>query len=70
MRALRTGYNFVEPAKLRRWSTGPRIVKYTRRGFGTIFFEVCKHEPRCDVELDEEMAMKIAAVCAKVRVCG
>ncbi len=27
LRALATGYNFVEPAKLRRWSTGPRILK-------------------------------------------
>ena len=60
----RTGYNFVEPAKLRRWSTGPRIVKYKSRGFGTVFFEICKHHPRCDLPstLDEETARRIAAL--------
>ena len=64
LRALQTGYNFVEPAKLRRWSTGPRILKYRRRGFGTVFFEVCRHSPRCDLPetLDEETARRIAAL--------
>eukprot|EP00300_Choanocystis_sp_HF-7_P040144 c656_g1_i1.p1 GENE.c656_g1_i1~~c656_g1_i1.p1 ORF type:complete len:687 (-),score=157.40 c656_g1_i1:69-2129(-) len=62
LRAVNTGYNFVEPAKLRRWSTGPRICKYTKRGFGTLFFEVCKHNPRCDVQLDDLTAQRIAAV--------
>ena len=66
LRALSTGYNFVEPAKLRRWSTGPRILKYRSRGFGTVFSEVCRHEPRCDHagELSEEMVIKIAALQA------
>ena len=61
---LRTGYNFVEPAKLRRWSTGPRILKYKTRGFGTVFFEICKHNPRCDLPhtLDEETARRIASL--------
>lgn len=49
LRALQTGYNFVEPvpgsqrvmldgceAKLRRWSTGPRVMKYKRRSVGTL----------------------------------
>eukprot|EP00439_Symbiodinium_sp_Y106_P072586 s85_g13.t1 len=64
IRSLQTGYNFVEPAKLRRWSTGPRIVKYKSRGFGTVFFEICKHHPRCDLPstLDEETARRIAAL--------
>lgn len=64
IRALQTGYNFVEPMKLRRWSTGPRILKYTKRGFGTLFFEICKHQPRCDVVLNEEMTLRIAAIHA------
>lgn len=64
IRSLQTGYNFVEPAKLRRWSTGPRILKYKSRGFGTVFFEICKHHPRCDLPstLDEETARRIAAL--------
>ncbi|CAE7272935.1 unnamed protein product [Symbiodinium natans] len=64
LRSLQTGYNFVEPAKLRRWSTGPRILKYKSRGFGTVFFEICKHHPRCDLPktLDEETARRIAAL--------
>lgn len=62
LRALQTGYNFVEPAKLRRWSTGPRILKYRQRGFGTVFFEICRHCPRCDLPetLDEETARRVA----------
>ncbi|CAL1156924.1 unnamed protein product [Cladocopium goreaui] len=64
LRCLQTGYNFVEPAKLRRWSTGPRIIKYKKRGFGTVFFEICKHSPRCDLPstLDDETARRIAAL--------
>jgi len=64
LRSFQTGYNFVEPAKLRRWSTGPRIIKYKRRGFGTVFFEICKHWPRCDLPstLDDETARRIAAL--------
>eukprot|EP00913_Durusdinium_trenchii_P029547 g27697.t1 len=64
LRSLQTGFNFVEPAKLRRWSTGPRIMKYKKRGFGTIFFEICKHSPRCDLPetLDDETARRIAAL--------
>eukprot|EP00039_Didymoeca_costata_P009078 m.120227 g.120227 ORF g.120227 m.120227 type:complete len:1050 (-) comp14350_c1_seq1:98-3247(-) len=64
IRALQTKHNFVEPAKLRRWSTGPRIVKYATRGFGTVFSEICRHEPRCDLteNLTKEMALKIAAL--------
>eukprot|EP00039_Didymoeca_costata_P015396 m.260769 g.260769 ORF g.260769 m.260769 type:complete len:1312 (+) comp16214_c0_seq10:98-4033(+) len=66
VRALQTGYNFVEPAKLRRWSTGPRIVKYSLRGFGTVFSEICRHHPRCDLKstLTEEMALKISSLNA------
>eukprot|EP00928_Gymnodinium_smaydae_P055223 TRINITY_DN38817_c0_g1_i1.p1 TRINITY_DN38817_c0_g1~~TRINITY_DN38817_c0_g1_i1.p1 ORF type:complete len:1155 (-),score=92.42 TRINITY_DN38817_c0_g1_i1:285-3749(-) len=68
LRALQTGFNFVEPAKLRRWSTGPRIIKYRKRGFGTVFFEICKHSPRCDLPstLDEETARRIASLSASV----
>ncbi|CAK9067113.1 unnamed protein product [Durusdinium trenchii] len=64
LRSLQTGFNFVEPAKLRRWSTGPRIMKYKKRGFGTVFFEICKHSPRCDLPetLDDETARRIAAL--------
>uniref|UniRef100_A0A0G4GNE2 Uncharacterized protein n=1 Tax=Chromera velia CCMP2878 TaxID=1169474 RepID=A0A0G4GNE2_9ALVE len=64
IRALNTRHNFVEPARLRRWSTGSRIVKFRKRGFGCVFSEICKHEPRCDLSttLDEEMARKIAAI--------
>jgi len=64
LRAFQTGFNFVEPAKLRRWSTGPRILKYKKRGFGTVFFEICKHHPRCDLPetLDDETARRIAAL--------
>ena len=58
----------MEPAKLRRWSTGPRILKYKSRGFGTVFFEICKHQPRCDLPstLDEETARRIAALNGSV----
>ena len=60
VRAYRTGYNFVEPAKLRRWSTGPRIVKYRNRGFGrigcvgalwTTFSFRCTYETRSSTQL-------------------
>lgn len=33
--------------------------KYARRGFGAVFFELCKHTPRCDVVFDAAYATVI-----------
>ncbi|KAJ3036707.1 hypothetical protein HK097_003767, partial [Rhizophlyctis rosea] len=32
-----------------------RMKKYTARGFSTIFFETCRHHPRCDVAASQEV---------------
>mmetsp|Transcript_52796 Transcript_52796/g.123484 ORF Transcript_52796/g.123484 Transcript_52796/m.123484 type:complete len:1401 (-) Transcript_52796:51-4253(-) len=60
MRALKTGYNHIPPGMLlQRPDASNRAGKYCRRGFGAMVFEVCKHMPRCDVEIDERTQAKL-----------
>ena len=49
LRAFNTGYNYVAPSSLQEVSCRSRLRKYSERGFGTLLYEICKHEPRCDV---------------------
>ena len=55
VRAFNTRTNLVDPAELyqngrRRRNLSPRVFKYLRRGFSAMSFELCKHDPRCDLE--------------------
>jgi hypothetical protein len=40
------------------------VQKYAKRGFGTVFSEICRHEPRCDHQehLHPEMKLKIEGI--------
>lgn len=50
IRAFNTRWNFVLPASLKRPSYRNRLQKYEERGFGNLFYEICKHKPRCDIK--------------------
>ena len=64
-RAFTTRYNFVPPGDLKREPTADRVLKYAARGFGTLFFELCKHTPRCDVVYDAAYAEAINRITAR-----
>jgi len=65
IRAIKTGYNFIPPGMLlQRPDACNRAGKYCRRGFGAMVFEVCKHMPRCDVEIDDRTQAKLDEVAA------
>jgi len=54
IRALETGYNLVSNHMLKNSECVERVGKYAGRGWGSMVFELCRHEPRCDVEIDEK----------------
>ena len=43
------------------------MLKYGERGFKTVAFEVCKHEPRCDVRLSKAVMEAFAANVKKTK---
>lgn len=62
IRAFETGFNLVSnQALLQRKDLPDRIAKYAQRGFGSMVYELCRHEPRCDVEVDEKTRAKLEA---------
>eukprot|EP01127_Copromyxa_protea_P018633 TRINITY_DN5907_c0_g1_i1.p1 TRINITY_DN5907_c0_g1~~TRINITY_DN5907_c0_g1_i1.p1 ORF type:complete len:969 (-),score=179.77 TRINITY_DN5907_c0_g1_i1:104-3010(-) len=55
IRALNYKTNFLEPNQISITDTPRRIRKYTERGFPSMIFELCKHLPRCDIELNPKI---------------
>ncbi|KAJ3025701.1 hypothetical protein HDV00_012539, partial [Rhizophlyctis rosea] len=55
LRSFNTRTNFVDMTSLRDRARGVRMKKYTQRGFSTVFFETCRHHPRCDVDASVEV---------------
>eukprot|EP00026_Physarum_polycephalum_P001332 Phypoly_transcript_01333.p1 GENE.Phypoly_transcript_01333~~Phypoly_transcript_01333.p1 ORF type:complete len:1144 (+),score=202.28 Phypoly_transcript_01333:98-3433(+) len=53
--ALNTRCNIVPPKSFLNIVDKARLLKYVNRGFSAMVFELCKHEPRCDIELDREV---------------
>lgn len=49
LRSLNTRTNMVDLTTLNDRARVTRIKKYSTRGFSTLFFETCRHSPRCDV---------------------
>lgn len=67
VRSFSTGYNFVTPRMIsRRRGTVQRAAKYCRRGFGMLMFELCKHMPRCDVKVEDEVSKALNATASLV----
>eukprot|EP00746_Dinoflagellata_sp_MGD_P167890 gnl/MRDRNA2_/MRDRNA2_98856_c0_seq1.p1 gnl/MRDRNA2_/MRDRNA2_98856_c0~~gnl/MRDRNA2_/MRDRNA2_98856_c0_seq1.p1 ORF type:complete len:1265 (+),score=232.74 gnl/MRDRNA2_/MRDRNA2_98856_c0_seq1:84-3878(+) len=59
-RAFETGYNLVSNHMLTtRKDCVSRIAKYGQRGWGSIVYELCRHEPRCDVCIDVKTQKKL-----------
>lgn len=56
-RAINTWCNFMDPFVLRFKRSRNRVAKYHNRGFSTLLFENCIHEPRCDVQLDPSVVV-------------
>ena len=50
IRSYNTRYNFLPPSCISNITTGnlSRIKKYISRSFNILFYELCKHQPRCD----------------------
>ncbi|KAJ3397217.1 hypothetical protein HDU92_000097 [Lobulomyces angularis] len=55
IRAFNTGTNFVDPRDLKDTARARRMAKYCQREFDNVFFEQCRHNPRCDVACSESM---------------
>ncbi|KAJ3085829.1 hypothetical protein HK102_013796, partial [Quaeritorhiza haematococci] len=51
LRAFNTRTNFVDVGSIQDRARVSRMTKYNLRGFNTMLFEVCKHQPRCDVNV-------------------
>eukprot|EP00929_Paragymnodinium_shiwhaense_P098029 TRINITY_DN5958_c0_g2_i1.p1 TRINITY_DN5958_c0_g2~~TRINITY_DN5958_c0_g2_i1.p1 ORF type:complete len:1534 (-),score=351.48 TRINITY_DN5958_c0_g2_i1:371-4432(-) len=69
VRAFATGFNFVPMRMLtRRRGTVQRVAKYRCRGYGLVCFDLCKHQPRCDVEVDSGTAQALDEVVAVSQV--
>ncbi|KAJ3019940.1 UNVERIFIED_CONTAM: hypothetical protein HDU68_010430 [Siphonaria sp. JEL0065] len=49
LRAFNTRTNFVDTHSLQDRARCVRMLKYSTRGFNTLAFEICRHQPRCDV---------------------
>ncbi|KAJ3239793.1 hypothetical protein HDU81_005291 [Chytriomyces hyalinus] len=54
LRAFNTRTNYVEARHLEENARVSRMKKYGGRGFSTLMLEICKHYPRCDVELSKK----------------
>eukprot|EP00927_Polykrikos_kofoidii_P045632 TRINITY_DN3966_c0_g2_i1.p1 TRINITY_DN3966_c0_g2~~TRINITY_DN3966_c0_g2_i1.p1 ORF type:complete len:1038 (+),score=147.05 TRINITY_DN3966_c0_g2_i1:25-3138(+) len=53
--SLEIGYQLLSNYQIRcRGDYLRRVAKYAKRGCGVLVYELCRHEPRCDVKLDEE----------------
>ena len=62
IRSYNTRWNFIPPATMTSNDERKgRISKYQRRGFGTLLFELCKHQPRCDIIPTQETYDSIAS---------
>ncbi|KAJ3277760.1 hypothetical protein HK104_003003, partial [Borealophlyctis nickersoniae] len=55
LRSFNTRTNMVDMISVRDRARAARMQKYTSRGFATMFFEVCRHWPRCDVDASQEV---------------
>lgn len=61
--SLELGHNLVGPRQICSPSDmSGRVAKYAHRGVGTLLYEVCRHEPRCDVNLDDRTRGKLKRV--------
>ncbi|KAI8850727.1 hypothetical protein BC829DRAFT_488615 [Chytridium lagenaria] len=56
LRSFNTKSNFVDVRSLSDRARATRMVKYATRGFSTLVFETCRHEPRCDVDLSTSIS--------------
>lgn len=72
LRSLELGYNMVGPQQMKSPSGPaawlPRMAKYARRGIGTLVYELCKHQPRCDVEIDELTRRRLDEAARMARI--
>ncbi|KAJ3023594.1 UNVERIFIED_CONTAM: hypothetical protein HDU68_008552 [Siphonaria sp. JEL0065] len=67
LRAFNTRRNFIEAPHFQDNTRLNRIVKYAHRGFGTTMFEMCKHFPRCDVQLSAKYTAILADVPRRLK---
>jgi NAD(P)-dependent dehydrogenase (short-subunit alcohol dehydrogenase family) len=59
-RAFETGYNLVSNHTINtKKDCAARIAKYCQRGWGSVIYELCRHEPRCDVCIDSKTRRKL-----------
>ncbi|KAI9354108.1 hypothetical protein DFJ73DRAFT_795315 [Zopfochytrium polystomum] len=49
LRAFNTRTNFVDLRSVQDRARAHRMIKYRDRGFATAVFDICRHDPRCDV---------------------
>eukprot|EP00927_Polykrikos_kofoidii_P045631 TRINITY_DN3966_c0_g1_i2.p1 TRINITY_DN3966_c0_g1~~TRINITY_DN3966_c0_g1_i2.p1 ORF type:complete len:1265 (+),score=154.20 TRINITY_DN3966_c0_g1_i2:55-3849(+) len=53
--SLEIGYQLLSTHQIRcRGDYLRRVAKYAKRGCGMLVYELCRHEPRCDVKLDHQ----------------
>ncbi|KAJ1552025.1 hypothetical protein HK096_001582, partial [Nowakowskiella sp. JEL0078] len=55
LRAFNTRTNFVTIADTKDRARVSRMCKYAFRGFQSLLFEVCRHRPRCDVQISNDV---------------
>ncbi|KAJ3236084.1 hypothetical protein HDU81_011201 [Chytriomyces hyalinus] len=55
LRSFNTRTNFVDTRCIQDRARCIRILKYATRGFSSLVFEICRHFPRCDVDVSKSL---------------
>lgn len=60
-KSLELGYNFMSNNQFtaKKNQLPQRVAKYAKRGCGTLIYELCRHEPRCDVEVNDRVKKQL-----------
>jgi len=60
-KSLELRYNFMSNNQFtaKKNQVPQRVAKYAKRGCGTLIYELCRHEPRCDVEVDDRVKKQL-----------